>query len=120
MVKLHDENFRLGLEHLISIAHQHLENALKYTQLLPANETGMRNFCLWAIGMSVLTLKNIKANLNFHDSNEVKITRKDVKRTVLVCKLTARSNTLLSLIFNFTSQSLKTPDWQYTPKTVEE
>jgi farnesyl-diphosphate farnesyltransferase len=115
-----DENFRLGLEHLISIAHQHLHNALRYTQLLPANETGMRNFCLWALGMAVLTLKNIKKNLDFNDSDQVKITRKDVKRTVLVCKLTARSNTLLSLLFNLTSQSLSTPDWQYAPKTVKE
>lgn len=111
-----DENFRKGLEHLISIAHGHLENALKYTQLLPRNEAGMRNFCLWALGMSVLTLKNIKNNLNFNDSNQVKITRKDVKKTILICKLTARSNTLLSLIFNSTSACLKTPDWQYSVK----
>jgi len=115
-----DENFRKGLEHLISIAHGHLNNALKYTQLLPAHETGIRNFCLWALGMSVLTLKNIKNNLDFNDSSQVKITRKDVKTTVLVCKLTARSNTLLSLLFNLTSRSLATPDWQYVPQTVKE
>ncbi|MCK4841178.1 MAG: phytoene/squalene synthase family protein [Methylococcales bacterium] len=108
-----DENFRKGLEHLISIAHGHLHNALKYTQLLPANETGMRNFCLWALGMAVLTLKNIKNNLDFNDSEQVKITRKDVKKTILASKLTARSNMLLSLLFNLTSSSLKTPDWQY-------
>lgn len=115
-----DENFRKGLEHLISIAHEHLDDALKYTQLLPANETGIRNFCLWALGMAVLTLKNIKNNLDFNDSAQVKITRKDVKTTVLVCKLTARSNTLLSLIFNLTSRSLTTSDWQYVPHTVKE
>lgn len=114
-----DEHFRLGLEHLISIAHQHLNNALKYTQLLPAHETGIRNFCLWALGMAVLTLKNIKNNLDFNDSNQVKITRKDVKKTVLVCKMTARSNTLLSLIFNLTSSGLKTPDWQYKAQTED-
>ncbi len=108
-----DENFRLGLEHLISIAQGHLNNALKYTQLLPSHETGLRNFCLWALGMAVLTLKKIKHNLDFNSSEQVKITRKDVKKTIFVCKLTARSNTLLSLIFNMTSQSLKTPDWHY-------
>jgi len=114
-----DENFRLGLEHLISIANEHLHNALRYTQLLPRNETGIRNFCLWALGMSVLTLKNIKNNLDFNDSNQVKITRKDVKNTILVCKLSARSNTLLSLLFNISSNSLKTPNWQYLPQTVK-
>ena len=115
-----DENFKQGLEHLISIADQHLQNALKYTQLLPTKETGLRNFCLWALGMAVLTLKNIKNNLNFNDSDQVKITRKDVKTTILVCKLTARSNTLLSLLFNVSSRSLKTPDWQYAPQTAKE
>jgi len=114
-----DENFRKGLEHLINIAHGHLHNALRYTQLLPANETGMRNFCLWALGMAVLTLKNIKNNLNFNDSDQVKITRKDVKKTIATCKLTARSNLLLSLIFNMSSSSLKTPDWQYQTQERE-
>ena len=114
-----DENFRLGLEHLISIAEEHLHNALRYTQLLPRNETGIRNFCLWAIGMAVLTLKNIKNNLNFNDSDQVKITRKDVKKTILACKISARSNTLLSLLYNFSSGALKTPHWQYSPQTVK-
>ncbi len=115
-----DENFRKGLEHLISIAQIHLHKGLKYTQLLPANETGIRNFCLWAIGMAVLTLKKIKNNLTFNDSDQVKITRKDVKKTIFVCKATARSNILLSLIFNMTSRSLKSPDWSYVEPTAKD
>lgn len=118
--KTNDENFRLGLEHLISIAHQHLQNALSYIQLLPAKETGIRNFCLWALGMSVFTLKNIKKDLGFNDSSQVKITRREVKAILLVCKLSTRNNTLLSLLFNLTSRNLNTLDWQYTPKTVKE
>ena len=114
-----DENFRLGLEHLISIAEEHLHNALRYTQLLPRHETGIRNFCLWAIGMALLTLKNIKNNLHFTDSDHVKITRKDVKKTILACKLSVRSNTLLSLLYNMSSAALKTPHWHYTPHTVK-
>jgi farnesyl-diphosphate farnesyltransferase len=110
-----DERFRLGLSHLISIAHGHLQNALTYTQLLPSHETGIRNFCLWALGMAVLTLKKIKDNLNFNDSNQVKITRNSVKATIVATKLTVRSNLLLSLLFNLTSRNLKTPDWQYSP-----
>lgn len=108
-----DENFRRGLEHLISIAHQHLENALRYTLLIPAHETGIRKFCLWALGMAVLTLKKIKKNLNFNQSTQVKITRNNVKTTILVTKLTVRSDFLLSYLFNFVSKELKTPDWQY-------
>lgn len=110
-----DERFRLGLSHLISIAHGHLQNALTYTQLLPSHETGIRNFCLWALGMAVLTLKKIKDNLNFNDSNQVKITRNSVKATIVATKLTVRSNLLLTLLFNLTSRHLKTPDWHYSP-----
>ncbi len=115
-----DENFRKGLEHLINIAQEHLHNALRYTQLLPAHETGIRNFCLWALGMAVLTLKNIKNNLSFNNSDQVKITRKDVKKTIFICKATARSNMLLSIIFNVSSKSLKTPDWTYSEQITEE
>ena len=110
-----DTKFRLGLEHLIGIAENHLANALRYTQLLPTHETGIRNFCLWALGMALLTLKKIKQNLNFNESNQVKISRRSVKATILITKLTARSNFLLSLMFNWVSNELKTPDWHYQP-----
>ena len=110
----HDENFRKGLEHLISIAYDHLHNALKYTQLLPTHETGIRNFCLWALGMAVLTLKKIKQNLDFKRSDQVKITRNSIKATIFATRLTGRNNTLLSLLFNLTSHELKTPDWTYS------
>ncbi len=113
------EEFRLGLEHLISIAHQHLENALRYTLLIPSHETGIRKFCLWALGMAVLTLKKIKQNLNFNQSAQVKISRNSVKATILITKLTVRSDLLLSLLFNRVSNELRTPDWQYSPSSFK-
>lgn len=109
-----DEHFRAGLAHLISIAHDHLHNALIYTQKLPAHEIGLRNFCLWALGMAVLTLKKIKQNLDFTHSDQVKITRKSVKATILATRLIGRNNTLLTLLFNVTGRELKTPDWTYS------
>ena len=109
-----DENFRAGLEHLISIAHSHLHNALIYTQKIPAHEMGIRNFCLWALGMAVLTLKKIKQNLDFKHSDQVKITRNSVKATILATRLMGRSNSLLTLLFNLTSRELKTPGWTYS------
>ncbi|MDD5274664.1 MAG: phytoene/squalene synthase family protein [Methylovulum sp.] len=108
-----DEHFRKGLEHLIGIAHGHLKDALAYTQLLPAHETGVRNFCLWALGMAVLTLRKIKQNLNFTDSSQVKISRNSVKSTILATRLAGRSNALLSLLFNLVSRGLATPGWSY-------
>lgn len=108
-----DEKFRLGLTHLISIAQGHLRNALTYTQLLPAHETGLRNFCLWALGMAVLTLNKIKQQLDFNQSNQVKITRNSVKATIFTTRLIGGNNTLLNLLFNVVSRKLKTPDWTY-------
>jgi len=109
----HDENFKKGIERLISIAHSHLCNALKYSQLLPTHETGIRNFCLWALGMAILTLRKIKHNLDVINSKQVKITRNSVKATILTTRLTGHSNTMLTLLFNIASCELKTTDWKY-------
>lgn len=113
--KTNDANFRTGLGRLISIAHGHLHNALRFTQLIPSHETGIRNFCLWALGMAVLTLKKIKQNLGFTRSDEVKISRNSVKSTIFASKLLGRSNSLLNFLFNLTSQGLHDPDWTYSP-----
>ena len=108
-----DENFRKGMEHLISIAHNHLHKALKYTQLLPIHETGIRSFCLWALGMAILTLKKSKHNLDSINSQQIKITRNSVKATIIATRLAGRSNTMLSLLFNLTSRELKSPGWEF-------
>lgn len=110
-----DKNFRLGLIRLISIAHGHLQNALTYTQLLPSYETGIRNFCLWALGMAVLTLKKIKDNLDFNESSQVKISRTSVKATIFATKLTVHSNLMLSVLFKLASRKLKATGWRYSP-----
>jgi len=115
-----DANFRVGLERLISIAHRHLQNALRFSQLIPSHEAGIRNFCLWALGMAVLTLKKIKQNLGFTRSDEVKISRNSVKSTILATKLIGRSNSLLTLSFNFISQGLLVPDWTYLPQIAKQ
>jgi farnesyl-diphosphate farnesyltransferase len=111
-----DQRFRDGLEHLISVAHGHLANALRYTQLIPRNEVGIRNFCLWALGMAVLTLKKIKQNPGFTHSDQVKITRNSVKSTILASKLFGRSNALLGFIFNLVGGNLRQPGWTYQPQ----
>ena len=50
----HQPSFEKGLARLIGIAQRHLGNAVLYTLLIPRYEIGIRNFCLWAIGMAVL------------------------------------------------------------------
>ncbi len=97
------------LADLTGIAHGHLRNALRYTLLIPAHETGIRKFCLWALGMAVLTLRKIHANPGFSDGQQVKISRRSVKLTIFVTNAAVRSNKLLNLLFKLAAKGLPKP-----------
>lgn len=113
---LSDVNFQAGLAELLGIAKNHLRNALTYTKLIPSHEIGIRRFCLWAIGMAVLTLNKINAHRDFSESNQVKISRRSVHSTIMMTNATARHNSLLQLLFNIASRDL--PDVQYSPSNA--
>lgn len=76
----------------LALAHGHLQDALDFTLKLPRREYGIRQFCLWALGMALLTLQRIQANPLFAQACEVKISRQQVKRLVLMCRLLGLSN----------------------------
>ncbi len=92
-------DFEDGLGQLIAIAHGHLRNALRYTTMLPRSETGMRKFCLWALGMAVLTLRKLNGRRGYADGLQVKISRRSVKATVVSTNLLVRSNLALEMLF---------------------
>jgi farnesyl-diphosphate farnesyltransferase len=98
--------FEQGLGFLIGIARSHLANALRYTLLIPARETGIRRFCLWALGMAVLTLRNINARRAFSSGQEVKISRRAVLGTILLTNLVTRHDGLLRFVFRLTARGL--------------
>ncbi len=98
--------FEKALGELIAIAHGHLRHALDYTLRIPKSEPGIRNFCLWALGMAVLTLDKIHQNRNFTNSKQVKISRRSVKITIALCKLCVRNDTLLRLLFKTIARNL--------------
>lgn len=93
------QEFREGLNELLGVGHAHLRNALEYTCMIPKRETGIRRFCLWAIGLAVLTLRNIHRRPTFRAASEVKVSRRTVKATVLTTNLTLMSNRALRLMF---------------------
>ena len=99
-------NYQQGLLKLVGVAVSHLENALDYTLLIPRSETGIRRFCLWAIGMAVLTLQNIAATPGFTSGNQVKISRGAVKGTILATGCCVRSNLLLRTQFKLAARGL--------------
>jgi len=93
------EGFEHGIRRLIGISHGHLRNALTYSLLIPKNEIGIRNFCLWAIGLAVLTLRKINSHIHYTDGSEVKISKRSVKGTILATRLTVQNNLLLKFLF---------------------
>ena len=102
--------FARGLGVLIAVARDHLQDALKYTLLIPPQETGIRRFCLWALGMAVLTLNKLNKHRDFSAGNHVKISRKSVKATVLATSLLAGNNRALTLLFDLSSRNLPITD----------
>lgn len=101
-----DPRFRAGFLELVGVAHGHLRNALRYTLLIPSHETGIREFCLWALGMAVLTLRKIAGNPDFKDSSEVKITRRAVRTTIFTCRVLRSSNSGLRAAFTLAGKGL--------------
>jgi farnesyl-diphosphate farnesyltransferase len=95
----HSRAFAQGMRRLIAIAHAHLKSALQYTLLIPPHEAAIRNFCLWSIGMALLTLRKIHRHVDFRSGQEVKISRRSVQATILASRLFARNDPALRLLF---------------------
>jgi farnesyl-diphosphate farnesyltransferase len=105
----YSEAFGIGLRELIGIARAHLLNALTYTLYFPRSEKGIRRFCLWAVGMAILTLRKISKHPDFTSGQQVKISRRAVKGTVLVTNLAVSNDFILRRIFELYTRGLPTP-----------
>lgn len=90
-----DAGYRRALERLIAVAHGHLDNALRYAQLIPRNETGIRRFCIWAVGLALMTLKNIHERPDYRSGQDVKVSRARVRQFVATTSVAVRSNALI-------------------------
>lgn len=102
----YDVRFTAGMQELIGVAHAHLRNALTFTLLIPSRETGIRRFCLWAIGLAVLTLQKIRRHPRYTSGTEVKVSRSAVTLTRVLTNLTVRSDGLLTGLFEFAARGL--------------
>lgn len=98
--------FAAGLDELVGVAHAHLRNALEYSCIIPRRESGIRKFCLWAIGIAVLTLRKIHNNPAFSSGAEVKVSRRTVKATILTTNLALKSNRALRIVFDRAADGL--------------
>ena len=98
--------FDAGMRELVGVAHVHLRNALAYTLLIPRRETGIRRFCLWAIGLAVLTLRRIAATPGFTSGAQVKVSHAAVGLTQISTNVAVRSNWLLWRLFDWAAIGL--------------
>lgn len=100
------EGFARAMGEMVALAHGHLRNALDYTLMIPPSDTGMRRFCLWAIGMALRTLQRIHHNPGFTRGEQVKISRAMVRTVITTTNLAARNDRLLRLLFNTAARGL--------------
>jgi len=90
----------------IALAHGHLQDAVQFTLKLPKQESGIRQFCLWAIGMAILTLQRVHIHSLSSEAAPVKISRRQVKGVILGCRLAGWSNALLRAYFRWLGRGL--------------
>jgi farnesyl-diphosphate farnesyltransferase len=102
----HERGFREGLQELLGIAHGHLRNALVFTLLIPAQQTGIRRFCLWSIGLALLTLRGIHDNPHFTAGAQVKVSRRAVMLVRMLSNMSARSDWALRRLFAYAARGL--------------
>jgi farnesyl-diphosphate farnesyltransferase len=94
-----DPRFSAGMTDLVAVAHAHLRNALDYTLLIPGKEKGIRRFCLWAIGLAILTLRKIAHTPGFTAGAQVKVSRAAVSMTMLMTNTFIGNDWLLRRLF---------------------
>jgi len=101
-----DERFTAAMHELVGVAHAHLRDALAYTLLIPGEEAGIRRFCLWAIGLAVLTLRKIERTPGFTTGGQVKVTRRAVALTRTLTSLAVRQDWMLRQLFDRAAHGL--------------
>jgi farnesyl-diphosphate farnesyltransferase len=104
--EINDPRFSAGMTELVALAHAHLRNALDYTLLIPGKEKGIRRFCLWAIGLAVLTLRKIAHNPGFTAGAQVKVSRTAVSMTMLMTNTFIGNDWMLRRLFALAARRL--------------
>ena len=95
-----DKRFDAAMRELVGVAHAHLRNALAFTLLIPGREAGIRRFCLWALGLAILTLRKIAGTPGFTSGRQVKVPRSSVALTRISTNMTVRSDWMLKRLFD--------------------
>jgi farnesyl-diphosphate farnesyltransferase len=110
-----DAKYARALTELIGVAHAHLRHALEYTTLIPAQHVGLRRFCLWSVGLAVLTLRNLQGKLDFSAGSQIKVSHSAVAWTIVLTNLASKYDARLRWMFTMAARKLPltplTPEW---------
>lgn len=110
-----DAHYADAMVELIGVAHSHLCRAVEYTLLVPARHAGFRRFCLWSIGLAVLTLRNLQDRLDFSSGTQVKVSRAAVAQTIGLTRLTDKYDPAVRFLFGAAARKLPltplAPEW---------
>ena len=101
-----DARFDAAMRELVGVAHVHLRNALSFTLLIPGKDAGIRRFCLWAIGLAVLTLRKITETPGFTAGKQVKVPRSAVVMTRITTNISVRNNWMLERLFDIAARGV--------------
>lgn len=118
-----DARYARAMIELIGVAHAHLCHAVEYTLIVPARHAGFRRFCLWSIGLAVLTLRNLQDRLDFSSGAQVKVSRAAVAQTIGLTRLTDKYDPAVRWLFAAAARKLPltelAPEWdvpQHAPR----
>jgi farnesyl-diphosphate farnesyltransferase len=110
-----DDHYGKAMIELIGVAHSHLCRAVEYTLMVPARHAGFRRFCLWSIGLAVLTLRNLQDRLDFSSGTQIKVSRTAVAQTMGLTRLTDKYDTGVRFLFAAAARKLPltplSPEW---------
>ena len=101
-----DAHYADAMIELIGIAHAHLCRAVEYTLIVSARHAGFRRFCLWSIGLAVLTLRNLQDRLDFSSGTQVKVSRAAVAQTIGLTRLTDKYDPAVRFLFGAAARKL--------------
>jgi len=91
---------------LLSIAYQKLEDSLRYIQLIPKQEKGMRQFCFLAFGLAAMTLSRIASKQSAYKEG-FKLSRKTVMAFYGFTKIAATNDLVMKAFFQFSTGPLR-------------
>lgn len=93
------EQLEAGTRELVAQCRHDLDLAMQYVRLLPESQRQLRVFCLWSIGLSVLTLRKIQRQSVSERLGGTKVSRNSVKATLVLSGLSAGLTPVMQALY---------------------